>query len=94
MKVLCVDGQRREEDIGSEPLLQEGEVYEVEREVWGLLRNGRTAFCYKLKDVNLPHVYTVNRFIPCSDDAVSSTQELIPQNTGLEIKLITEKTEV
>ena len=77
MKVLCVDGRRRPEDIGNEPLLCEGAVYTVEDEVWGTTSKGNVVECYKLLSVDLPHVYVKNRFVLCSgtDDGASETEE-------------------
>jgi hypothetical protein len=67
MRVICVDGGRRPEDIGTEPLLTEGEIYEVESEVYGNTSNGKIVECYKLTSIELPFVYVKNRFIVCSN---------------------------
>ena len=78
MKVLCIDGSRRREDIGHEPLLEEGQVYEVEQEVWGHTATGKLVPCYKLTDIAFPFVYLKCRFIPCSSDrgAEESVEQL------------------
>ena len=68
MKVLCVDGQRRPEDIGNEPLLCEGELYCVENEVYGTTSKGTVVECYKLASIDFPHVYVKNRFVICMED--------------------------
>ncbi|MEI6945789.1 hypothetical protein V9K67_01230 [Paraflavisolibacter sp. H34] len=68
MKVICIDGGRRAEDIGTEPLLQEGAVYLVEGEVYGNTSRGTLVECYKLAGIELPFVYVKNRFILCSSD--------------------------
>lgn len=65
MRVICVDGARRKEDLGTEPLLNEGEIYIVEREVYGNTSNGKVVECYQLTSIELPHVYAKNRFVPC-----------------------------
>ena len=69
MKVLCVDGQRRPEDIGNEPLLCEGECYLVENEVYGTTSKGTVVECYKLASIDFPHVYVKNRFVICMEGA-------------------------
>ena len=63
---FCVDGKRRPEDIGSEPLLNEGEVYHVESEVFGTTSTGKVVECYKLSCIDFPHVYVKGRFVPCT----------------------------
>jgi hypothetical protein len=76
MRVICVDGGRRPEDIGTEPLLTEGSIYEVETEVYGNTSKGTIVECYKLTCIDLPHVYVKNRFVVCSDgDGVEVEQE-------------------
>lgn len=67
MRVICVDANRRVEDIGNEPLLQEGFVYQVDEEVYGTTSKGSVVPCYKLSGIDLPHVYVKNRFVVCSD---------------------------
>ena len=68
MRVLCVDGQRRVEDIGTEPLLTEGTTYRVEEEVYGMTSDGKVVDCYKLSEVEFPFVYQKDRFVLCDDD--------------------------
>lgn len=69
MRVLCVDGKRRPDDIGNEPLLEEGNVYLVEEEVFGTTSKGSVVDCYKLQHIPFPHVYVKNRFVICSNGA-------------------------
>ena len=75
MRVLCVDGKRRREDIGNEPLLNEGDVYEVECEVYGTTSTGRVVACYKLACIGFPYVYVKDRFIPCAGDECEMRKE-------------------
>jgi hypothetical protein len=67
MRAICVDGKRRAEDIGNEPLLNEGDVYIVEDEVFGTTSKGQVVDCYKLHGIDFPHVYVKNRFVVCSN---------------------------
>jgi hypothetical protein len=75
MKVICIDGGRRAEDIGNEPLLSEGTVYTVEQEVYGNTSKGTIVDCYKLTSINLPYVYVKDRFILCSDGPDGAEEE-------------------